>query len=170
MLAPLLFSLAPYFCPWPRGGSPSFFILESPLRLGLETCLGELFFGVSVSKVSGLGLQGFRSRSRALRPETLHRPFFVKFCKEFLKQTVSKMIVQNLVVQRDQWLSFLCCLWDGENDLPSARLKFMLNSIKKCACTYETAERNLCNERLGVAYFAKDYLWTVFPIMLLLNP
>jgi len=112
MLAPLLFSLAPYFCPWPRGGSPSFFILESPLGLGLETYLGELFFGVSVSKVSGLGLglQGFRSRSRALRPETLHRPFFVKFCKEFLKQTVSKMIVQNLVVQRDQWLSFLCCL------------------------------------------------------------
>ena len=60
------------------------------------------FFEVSVSKVSGLvsvsvsqvsglrsrlglGLEGFRSRSRALRLETLHRLVFMKFCKkEFL--------------------------------------------------------------------------------------
>jgi len=34
-----------------------------------------------------LGLEGFRSRSRALRLETLHRLFFMKFCKkEFLKK------------------------------------------------------------------------------------
>jgi len=47
------------------------------------------FFGVSVSKVSGLGLEGFRSRSLSL--ETLHRLFFAKFCKkEFLKRTVLK--------------------------------------------------------------------------------
>jgi len=32
----------------------------------------------------GLGLEGFRSRSRALRLETVHRLFFMKFCKEFL--------------------------------------------------------------------------------------
>jgi len=33
----------------------------------------------------GLCLEGFRSRSRALRLETLHRLFFIKFCKkEFL--------------------------------------------------------------------------------------
>jgi len=42
------------------------------------------FFEVSISKVSGLGLEGFRSRSRAFRLETLHRLFFMKFCKEFL--------------------------------------------------------------------------------------
>ena len=37
---------------------------------------------------SRLGLEGFRSRSRsrALRLETLHRSFFVKFWKEFLKR------------------------------------------------------------------------------------
>ena len=34
------------------------------------------FFGVSVLKVSGLGLEGFRCRSRALRLETLYRLFF----------------------------------------------------------------------------------------------
>jgi len=27
---------------------------------------------------------------------------------------------------------------------------------KKCACTNETADHNLCNERLGVGYFAKN--------------
>jgi len=38
-----------------------------------------------------LGLEGFRSRSWALRLETLHRLFFMKFCKkEFLKKTVLK--------------------------------------------------------------------------------
>jgi len=57
------------------------------------------FFGVSVSKVSGLGLEGFRSR--ALRLETLHRSFFMKFCKkEFLEKRFKKMIVQHLAVQR----------------------------------------------------------------------
>jgi len=36
---------------------------------------------------SHLGLEGFRSRSRALRLETLHRLFFMKFCKkEFLEK------------------------------------------------------------------------------------
>ena len=59
---------------------------------------------------SRLGLEEFRSRSRALRLETLHRLFFMKFCKkEFLQKTVLKMIVQNLAVQRGQWLSFFCC-------------------------------------------------------------
>jgi len=35
---------------------------------------------------SRLGLEGFRSRSRAHRLETLHRLFFMKFCKEFLEK------------------------------------------------------------------------------------
>ena len=40
---------------------------------------------------SRLGLKGFRFRSRALRLETLHRLFFMKFCKkEFLSKTVLK--------------------------------------------------------------------------------
>ena len=47
-----------------------------------------------------LGLKGFRSQSPALRLDTLHRLFFMKFCKEFLKKTVLKMIVQNLAVKR----------------------------------------------------------------------
>ena len=35
----------------------------------------------------GLGLEGFQSRYRALRLETLHRLCFLKFCKkEFLKK------------------------------------------------------------------------------------
>jgi len=37
----------------------------------------------------GLSLEGFRSQSWALRLETLHRLFFMKFCKkEFLKKRV----------------------------------------------------------------------------------
>jgi len=39
---------------------------------------------VSVSKVSGL--EGFWSRSQALRLEILHRLFFMNFCKELLKK------------------------------------------------------------------------------------
>ena len=56
------------------------------------------------------------------------------------------MIVQNLAVQRGQLLSFLCCYVVCEMQktiCPLLRLKFMLNSIKKCACTNETAMRIL---------------------------
>jgi len=60
-----------------------------------------------VSKVSGLGPEWFRSRSRALRLETLHSLFFMKLCKKEFLITVSKMIVQNSAVQRGQWLCFL---------------------------------------------------------------
>ena len=60
------------------------------------------------------------------------------------------MIVQNLAVQRSQWLSFLCCLRDGENNLPSKPFKIYTEFNKKCARTNDTAARNLCNERLGV--------------------
>jgi len=56
----------------------------SRFGLGLETLL-ETRFLKSRSRRSRLGLKGFRSRSRALRFETLHRLFFMKFCKkEFL--------------------------------------------------------------------------------------
>ena len=60
------------------------------------------------------------------------------------------MIVQNLAVQRGQWLSFICCLRDGENNLPSTLVKIYTEFNKKRACTNETAARNLCSERLGV--------------------
>jgi len=88
---------------------------------------------VSVSKVSCLGLEGFRSRPRALRLETLNRLFFMTFCKEFLKKGFYKRIVQNLAVQRGQWLSFLwfyviCEM--AKTIFPLPRLKFILNSIK----------------------------------------
>jgi len=47
-------------------------------------------------------------------------------------------------------------LRDGDN-LPSTAFKIYAEFNKKCACTSETV-RNLCNERLGVGYFAKGYL------------
>jgi len=84
---------------------------------------------------SCLSLEGFRSQSRALCLETLHRLVFMKFCKkEFLKKRSEKMIVQNLAILRGQWLSclslLLCYLRDGENICPRPRSKFILNSIK----------------------------------------
>jgi len=47
---------------------------------------------VSVSRPVfwSLGLEGFRSRSQALSLETLHRSFFMKFCKELLENGVEK--------------------------------------------------------------------------------
>jgi len=44
----------------------------------------------------------------------------------------------------------LRCLRVGENNLPSTPFKIYTELNKKCACTNETAARNLCNERLGV--------------------
>ena len=56
----------------------------SRLGLGLDMCL-ETRFLESRSRRSrlGLGLEVFRSRSPALRLKTLHRLFFMRFCKEF---------------------------------------------------------------------------------------
>ena len=102
------------------------------------------FFEVSVSS---------RSQSRALRLETLHRLFFMKFCKEFHWKTVlqndcSKFSRSKRSVAKLSLL--LCCLRDGENNLPSTPFKIYTEFNKKCACTNETAARNLCRERLGV--------------------
>ena len=99
----------------------------SRLGLGLET------------RFWSLGLKGFRSRPRALRLETLHRLFFMKFCKEFLRKTVdcskfsrSKRSVAILSL-------LVCCLRDGETNLPSTPFKIYTEFNKKCACTNETA-------------------------------
>ena len=100
---------------------------------------------------SRLGLKGFRSR--ALRLETLHRLFFMKFCKEFPKKTVLKNDCSKFsrskrsVAKLSLWL---CCLRDGENNLPSTPIKIYTEFNKKYACTTETAAHNLCNETLGV--------------------
>jgi len=113
------------------------------LGLGLEGLRSRL----------GLGLEGFRSRSRAVRLETLHRLFFIKFCKEFLKKTVlkndcSKFSRSKRLVAKLSLMLF--CLRDGENNLPSTPFKIYTEFNKKCARTNDTAARNLCNERLGI--------------------
>ena len=41
----------------------------------------------------------------------------------------------------------LCCLRDGENNLPSTPFKIYTEFNKKCARTNDTAARNICNER-----------------------
>jgi len=40
--------------------------------------------------LEGLGLEGLRSRSRALRLETLHRLFFINFARSSLKNGFKK--------------------------------------------------------------------------------
>ena len=69
------------------------------------------------------------------------------------------MIVQNLAVQRGQWLSFLCCyvVCEFEKTIcPLVRLKFVLNSIKNVHAAM-TPQRVISATR-GWEYFAKDYL------------
>ena len=120
---------------------------------------------------SRLGLKGFRSQTRALCLETLHRLFFMKFCKKgFLNKWFYKMIVQNLAVRSCQWLSFLCCCVICEMvkticHLP--RLKFILNSIKNVHAPMKS--QRVISATRGWEYFAKDYLWTVFPGVFLWN-
>ena len=126
----------------------------SRLGLGLETCLETRFLN-SQSRRSRLGLEGFRSRSRALRLETLHRLFFMKFCKEFLEKTVFKNDCSKFSRSRRSVAKLsllLCCLRNGENNLPSTPFKIYTEFNKKCTCPNETAVRYLCNERLGVLY------------------
>ena len=94
------------------------------------------FFGVSVSKVSGLVSV---SKDFGLVLEL----FVSRFCigyflwsfarSSYSKKRVWKMIVQNLALQRGQWLSFLCCYVVCEMEktiCPVPRLEFVLNSIK----------------------------------------
>ena len=69
------------------------------------------------------------------------------------------MIVQNLAVQRGQWLSFLLCYVVCEMEktiylLP--RLKFILNSIKNVHVPKKP--QHVISATRGWQYFAKDYL------------
>jgi len=120
---------------------PSWFTSDgvSRLGLGLETHLETRFWSLGLEGLRsrlGLGLEGFRSQSRALRLGTLHRLFLWSFARRSsFKKQFKKMIVQYLAVQRGQWLSFLCCYVVCEMEkticiLPG--LKFILNSIKMC--------------------------------------
>ena len=113
------------------------------------------FFGVSVSKVSGLvsvskdfglGLELFVSR-------LCIGYFFMKFCKEFLKNTVLKSDCSKFSRSKSsvaKLFLFSCYLRDGENNLSATPFKIYIEFNKKCACTSETAARNLCNDRLGM--------------------
>jgi len=78
--------------------------------------------------------------------------FFMKFCKKgFLEKQFQKMIVQNSAVQRGQLCFFVVVLfarWRKQFALTPFEIYTELN--EKCACTNETAVRNLCNDRLGV--------------------
>jgi len=81
------------------------------------------------------------------------------------------MIVQNLAVQRGQWLSFLCCyvICEMEKTIcPLPRLKVILNSIKNVHAPKKP--QRVISAARGSEYFAKDYLWTFFPRVLLWNP
>jgi len=85
----------------------------------------------------------------------------VKFCKEFLSKTVLKNDCSKFSRSKKSVAKLsllLCCLRDGENNLPSTPFKIYTELNEKCACTNEIAASNLCSERLGVLYFAKDYL------------
>ena len=75
------------------------------------------------------------------------------FCKEFLEKTdlkndCSKFSRSKTSVGKLSLL--LCCLQDGENNLPSTPFKIYTEFNKKCACSNDTAARNLCIERLVV--------------------
>jgi len=136
----------------------------SRLGLGLETRLETRFWSLGLEGLrSRLGLEGFRSPSRALCLETLHRSFFMKFCKEFLKKTVlkndySKFSPSKRSVAKLSLL--LCCLRDGENNLPSTPFK-IYTELNKNVHAPMTTQRVISATR-GWEYFAKDYLWTVF--------
>jgi len=74
-------------------------------------------------------------------------------------KTVLKIIVQNLAVQRSQWLSFLCCYVVCEMEkiiCPLRRLKFVLNSIKNVRAPMKP--QRVISAARGWEYFAKDYL------------
>ena len=69
------------------------------------------------------------------------------------------MIVQNLAVQRGQWLSFLCCYVVCEMEktiCPLPRLNFILYSIKNVHAPM--TPQCVISATRGWGYFAKNYL------------
>jgi len=73
------------------------------------------------------------------------------------------MIVENLAVESDQWISFLCCyvVCEMEKTIFSLlHLKYILNSIKNVHVPKKP--QRVISATRGWEYFAKDCLWTVF--------
>ena len=111
--------------------------------------------GVSVSKVSGLV-----SVSKDFGPRlklSVSRLCIGYFSWSFVRRSSLKTVLKNdcSKINRSKRsvakLSLLlCCLRDGENNLPSKPFEIYTEFNKKCACTNETAVRNLCNKRLRV--------------------
>jgi len=69
------------------------------------------------------------------------------------------MIVQNLAVQRGQWLSFLCCYVVCEMEktiCPLPHLNSILNSIKNVHAPMKP--QRVISAARGWEYFAKGYL------------
>ena len=62
----------------------------------------------------------------------------------------------------------LCYLRDGENNLPSPLFKIYIEFNKNMYLPLKL--QRIISARKGWEYFAKDYLWTVFPGVLLWNP
>ena len=110
---------------------------------------------VSVSKDFDLGLELFVS--------TLCKGYFLwSFAREFLKKTVLKNDCSKFSRSKRpvaKLFLLLCCLQDGENNLLSTPFKIYTEFNKKCACTSDTAARNLNNERLG-----STFLRTIFEL------
>ena len=80
------------------------------------------------------------------------------FCKELPKKTVlkhncSKFSRLNRSVAKLSVL--LCCLRDGENNLPSTPFKILLNSIKNVHVPMKP--QRVISATRGWEYFAKDY-------------
>jgi len=149
-----------------RTGSES--ILSDRTGLGLKNITirssptRDPFFGVSVSKGFGLELFvlrlciGYFSWSFARRRSLKNG--FKNDCSEFSRWKRSEAKLSLL----------LCCLRDGEYNLPSTLLQFILNSIKN---VHEPKKpQHVISATRGWEYLAKDYLWTVFPRVLLRNP
>ena len=133
------------------------------------------FFGVSVSvsKVSGLvsvsvskdfslGLEFFVSRLcmgyflwSFARRRSLKKTDLKNYCSKFSR---SKRSVAKLSL-------LLCCLRDGENNLPSTLFKIYTEFNKNVHVAKKP--QRVISAAIGWEYFAKDYLWTVFPRILL---
>ena len=94
--------------------------------------------------------------------------FLWSFATNFLKKRFQKLIVQNLAVQRGRWLSFLCCLRVGENNLPSTPFKIDTEFSKNVHVPMKP--QRVISATRGWEYTAKDYLWTVCPRVLLWIP
>jgi len=150
---------------------PSFKYIKQWWSLETWSRSRDPFLGVSVSKVSGLvsvskdfglGLELFVSR--------LCISYFLWSFgrRSSLQKGFKKMIVQNLAIQRGQ---FLCCYIVCELEktiCPLPRLISILNSIKNVHVPMKP--QPIISATRGWEYFAKDYLWTIVSKSFVMKP